>query len=279
MKAVTQHLRLPFRRHTWKGLAGNWLGVGIGSSIDFQDHRPYLPGDDPRYIDWQAYARTGHYTMKLYREEVSPHVDILFDASPSMAVDEAKQRRTIELLYFAIESALQTSATVQCVAFHRQAWSVVPLPALLAHQSPTAPRGGPPRFEFPDLNQMPLRHGSLRVFLSDLLYPGAPEEVLRPLRGRRGRAIILAPFAAVEENPSWSGNVELIDCESLDRRKQQVVPDILRRYREAYDRHFELWSDVARKHDVVLARIPAARDLLTGLRGDALSRGAVETWN
>jgi hypothetical protein len=156
---------------------------------------------------------------------------------------------------------------------------VVPLPALLAYQSPTAPGDDVARFEIPHVSQMPLRHGSLRVFLSDLLYPGAPEEVLRSLRARRGRAIILAPFAATEEDPSWSGNVELIDCESLDRRKQRVVPDILRRYREAYDRHFALWTDVARKHDVVLARIPAARDLLTGLRGDALARGAVETWN
>ena len=47
-------------------------GSGTGSSLDFQDHRAYSPGDDPRHINWQAYARTGSYTMKLFREEVRP---------------------------------------------------------------------------------------------------------------------------------------------------------------------------------------------------------------
>ncbi|MEJ6642028.1 MAG: DUF58 domain-containing protein [Akkermansiaceae bacterium] len=40
----------------------------MGSALYFQDHRAYSPGDDPRHINWQAYARTGQYTMKLYRE-------------------------------------------------------------------------------------------------------------------------------------------------------------------------------------------------------------------
>src|ERR1700758_4038989 len=114
--AVAEHLRLPFRSRSWRGRSGNWLGVGVGSSIDFQDHRPYLPGDDPRYIDWRAYARTGHYTMKLYREEVSPAVDLALDASRSMFFDEAKAARVVELLYFAIESARRAGSSVHCFA-------------------------------------------------------------------------------------------------------------------------------------------------------------------
>src|ERR1700733_11860114 len=95
MKGAAQRLRLPFRSRTWRGHSGNWLGAGIGSSIDFQDHRPYLPGDDPRYIDWQAYARTGNYTMKLYREEVSPLVDLVLDVTPSMFFEERKGLRAL----------------------------------------------------------------------------------------------------------------------------------------------------------------------------------------
>src|SRR5438445_12089783 len=99
MEAVAQRLRLPFRTRTWRGMSGNWLGAGIGSSIDFQDHRPYMPGDDPRYIDWQAYARTGHYTMKLYREEVSPQVDLALDISASMVFENEKAARAFDLFY------------------------------------------------------------------------------------------------------------------------------------------------------------------------------------
>src|ERR1700761_9106351 len=105
MGAVAEHLRLPFRSRSWRGQAGNWLGAGTGSSIDFQDHRPYLPGDDPRYIDWRAYARTGQYIMKLYREEVSPLLDLVLDVSASMALGERKRRRALELFAFCAQSA------------------------------------------------------------------------------------------------------------------------------------------------------------------------------
>jgi uncharacterized protein (DUF58 family) len=82
---------------------GQWLGTGIGSSIDFQDHRQYLPGDDPRYIDWQAYARTGHYTMKVYREEVS-RVWICADLSRSMCSSTTPSGSGRWTLYFASEA-------------------------------------------------------------------------------------------------------------------------------------------------------------------------------
>lgn len=77
-------LRLPLRSKVWRGGSGDFAGAGTGSSMDFQDHRNYVPGDDPRHINWQAYARTGQYTMKLYREEVRPVIDLICDVSPSM---------------------------------------------------------------------------------------------------------------------------------------------------------------------------------------------------
>src|SRR3954471_13761145 len=87
---AAERCRLPFGRRAWRGGQGNWVGAGVGSSIDFQDHRAYLPGDDPRYIHWAAYARTGQLTMKLYRAEVAPFVDIVVDASASMTFTSEK---------------------------------------------------------------------------------------------------------------------------------------------------------------------------------------------
>ena len=98
--AATGRLRLPLRSRVWRGQAGEFNGGGTGSSLDFQDHRSYLPGDDPRHNNWQAYARTGHYTMKLFREEVRPVVDLIFDVSESMFFDPAKAARSAELFYF-----------------------------------------------------------------------------------------------------------------------------------------------------------------------------------
>ena len=278
IKAVARRLRLPFRRHAWKGAAGNWQGVGIGSSIEFQDHRPYLPGDDPRYIDWQAYARTGHYTMKLYREEVSPRVDIVLDTSSSMSLTPEKRTRTLELLYFAIESGLLGHATLRCATVRGPRLEPVPLEWLLGYRWDLPQGTDPEAAGRPAVERADLRHGSMRVLISDLLFPGAPETALRLLRSRRGRGLVLVPYLAEEESPPWDGNVELLDCERGTRRRQRLMPDIHRRYREAYRRHFALWFEQARKHDVLIARVACEPVFFQSLLRDALRHGAVEMW-
>ena len=51
------------RRHLAPGVAGGAPGDHRtrhrGSGQEFQDHRPYVPGDDLRRVDWMAFARTG----------------------------------------------------------------------------------------------------------------------------------------------------------------------------------------------------------------------------
>jgi len=275
MQVVAQRLRLPFRSRIWRGMAGNWLGAGIGSSIDFQDHRPYLPGDDPRYIDWRAYARTGHYTMKLYREEVSPLVDLVLDTSASMFFEEEKAARVLELFYFCVESALRSSASLRCFALAGRDPAQLPLEHVLAH------RDFPERSEHdesapPVLARIPWRAGSLRVVISDLLYPGVPEPMLKALAVSKGRGLIFAPFSTAEAEPDWQGNVQFTDCETRRQRVQHVSAPLRERYAQAYTRHFALWKEQARKHDVVLARVSGQPDFQHALQTEALPIGAVE---
>src|SRR5213595_2519848 len=78
-------LRIP--QTAASGLTGSRLGRRVGSSIDFQDYREYQPGDDLRFIDWGIYARTDRLNIKLFREEVTPHLDLLIDGSRSMSLD------------------------------------------------------------------------------------------------------------------------------------------------------------------------------------------------
>lgn len=277
MRGVVEALRLPFGRRAWRGQTGNWLGVGLGASIDFQDHRPYLPGDDPRYINWLAYARSGQYTMKLYREEVSPNVDLVLDASASMALEPAKWTRAVELFYFSVESALQAGASLRCSLTLGADWMALPMAAVLGHRWMPTP-GQPAPTTPPPLDRIPLRHGSMRVWISDLLFPGAPEPLFRALTGRHGRATLFSPYVPTEEDPPWQGNVELVDCESERSRRQRVPPDLLRRYRRAYRHHFELWQDLARKYDVPLVRLTTEGDLTQCLYHEGLPARAVETW-
>lgn len=277
MHAAAQHLRLPIRRRAWQGRTGQVLGLGTGSSIEFQDHRPYAPGDDPRQIDWRAYARTEHYVMKMHREEVSPRVDVVLDASQSMAFDAHKWTRSLELLYFAVESASALGSSTRCTFLNGHMAQELPIESLLAYRLPL-PQTQDTQ-ESPDLNAVQWRYGSLRIVISDLLFPGQPGPWLAVLGASRGNGMLLAPYTHAEADPAWSGNLHFVDCETQHQRKQRVSPELLARYKQQYVRHFDLWQDACARYALLLARVPAHGAFENALQAEALRVGAVELCN
>jgi uncharacterized protein (DUF58 family) len=55
-----------------------------GFSVEFAQHREYVPGDDIKHIDWKVYGRTGRFYLKQYEEETNLICWILLDVSESM---------------------------------------------------------------------------------------------------------------------------------------------------------------------------------------------------
>jgi len=55
-----------------------------GISTEFAQHRSYVPGDDPRHLDWKVYAKTDRFYIKQYAAETNLQVRLLVDTSPSM---------------------------------------------------------------------------------------------------------------------------------------------------------------------------------------------------
>ncbi|MDK3155355.1 DUF58 domain-containing protein [Kamptonema cortianum] len=282
MRGLAGLAQLPFRHQTWRGQTGQMLGTGTGSSLDFQDHRPYFPGDDPRGINWQAYARTGVYTMKLYRDEVSPRLDLIMDASASMFLDQTKAICSARLLYFCLESALLHGASVRLYLLTAAGVCLVQ-PEEFDTLDLSGDNGGQNAADIPPnltpaawLPQIPVRMGSLRVWITDLLFESAPDTILPHLINNRGRGLIFSPFSIGESEPDWTGNTEFIDAESPTRRHQNVTGSLLRDYKSSYARHFELWKLHSRKLGIALTRIHAERPLRDELVRNALPQGAVE---
>jgi uncharacterized protein (DUF58 family) len=56
----------------------------LGLSMDFAEHRPYVPGDDVRHLDWRLYARSDRHYVKQYEAETNANVVALLDVSASM---------------------------------------------------------------------------------------------------------------------------------------------------------------------------------------------------
>ncbi|MEM7137177.1 MAG: DUF58 domain-containing protein [Myxococcota bacterium] len=77
-------LTLRARRTVDGLLAGMHRSPHRGASAIFKEHREYRPGDDPRLIDWRAYARSDRYAIKHFEHETQMRGTLALDVSASM---------------------------------------------------------------------------------------------------------------------------------------------------------------------------------------------------
>lgn len=90
--ARLEQLRIKTRREYAGGGKGGHLSPRRGSSLEFNDYRHYVLGDDFRFIDWGLYGRTDKLYIKLFKEEEDLLTYIFIDASASMALPTADRK-------------------------------------------------------------------------------------------------------------------------------------------------------------------------------------------
>jgi len=240
------------------GPMGTHLANRPGSSLEFMDHRAYQPGDDLRRIDWAAYARTDRLSIKLYRQEINPHVDILVDGSRSMDLEgTAKAKATLGLV------ALLATAADRAGFAHRawigaEAWEPVPnsaadpaawgAMALDSARNPGEAAQGAP---------LQLAPRGMRFLISDLLWLSDPAAVLARLADEAARVVILQVLARDDADPPRSGNTRLVDCETRQEREVFADAGAVERYRHRLSLHQQHWHRAARQVGAVLTTVVA----------------------
>ena len=78
-------LQLAARSLAHGALVGLHRSPRRGASSEFSEHTLYSPGDDPRHLDWRAYAKTERFYIKRFADETNLRVHLLVDASGSMS--------------------------------------------------------------------------------------------------------------------------------------------------------------------------------------------------
>jgi hypothetical protein len=247
-------------------LSGSTLANRAGSSLEFKDHRAYEPGDDLRHIDWHAFARTDQLTIKLFREEMTPHLDLLLDSSRSMALEDTpKAGAAVALAAFFAGAASRAgySHAVWMMGDHCQ-------PVVNGSRSPLLWDGitfghvGAPG------QNMPLwRPRGTRVMISDLLWLGDPLQTLRPLAERSAVTVVVHLLAQADVEPPEGQSLRLVDSETNEMREIHVDAVVARRYREALARHQENWHLGCRQVGAIYVRM-VAEELLRNWNLDAL---------
>ncbi len=107
-----------------------------GFSVEFSEHREYSPGDNLRYIDWQAYGRTNRYYVKQFDQETNLRCHILLDASASMSYGSGAVTKFEYASYLAASLAwlmIRQRDSVGLVTFDRDVRTRIPPGGTTAH--------------------------------------------------------------------------------------------------------------------------------------------------
>lgn len=102
-------------------LAGEYVSVFRGTGVEFDEVRPYIPGDDVRTIDWNVTARMGAPFVKRYVEERQLTLMLMTDVSASQdfgSAGRSKREATAELCALLAFSAMHNDDKVGLTLFH-----------------------------------------------------------------------------------------------------------------------------------------------------------------
>ena len=96
-----------------------------GASVEFAEHRQYVPGDDIRDLDWRVYGKTDRYYVKQYKEETNLRATILLDGSGSMDFAGERASPVNDEIPTKLEYARYLAATLTYLLVNQQERSVV----------------------------------------------------------------------------------------------------------------------------------------------------------
>ena len=218
----------------------------LGLSLDFAEHRAYMPGDDIRRVDWRLYARTDRYFVKEFEADTNSNFMLLLEGSKSMSYvgtgipkfDYARYLAAC-LAYFVREQRDR----VGLATFDEDIVDFVPPSAkhrdILLHtlerMQPGTGQGtlAKPLLRIADR----LRRRGLTVLISDLYEePEAVLDAIKPLRGRGHDLIVFHLLDPTEIDFPFDEAASFEELESGERLP--VVPEQLReKYRVMMSDH------------------------------------------
>ncbi|HEY3081151.1 MAG TPA: DUF58 domain-containing protein [Chloroflexota bacterium] len=285
-RAALERLSLAPRRPAGGLFAGDARSRARGRALEFAEHRPYVPGDDPRLVDWRAYSRLDRLYVKQFEEERGRTLTLLVDASASLdwggspaggggspaagwggeSDREAHKGRFARRLAAALAwVALSRHDAVR--AFLLRDGQALRLPpatsrpaagALLAELGAVREGGSTELAAAVRASRSGWGAGPL-LLLSDLLDP-TWAAALDPLAAS-GEGVVVQVLAPEEWSPSLGDEVELEDAETGERRETRLGPLELAAYRARLEAHLGAVEAACRRLDLRYAALDTGRPL------------------
>ena len=281
--AQLERLTLASKR-TFRGrVKGERKSPRKGISVEFCDYRPYGVGDDLRYVDWNIYGRLERLYLKLFLDEEDLCLHLLLDASGSMAYGDPSKfdfgvRLAAALGFVGLVNLERVGAGIVRDRV-TQGWvptrgrnQFLPLVEFLLGLDP---RGTTGLNEGLTAYARRVRDPGVAVLISDLMDPLGYESGIRALLERRFDVHVVHVLAPQEMDPTFSGDLRLLDAETGEVRELTLDGEALRQYRKRLRRFLDQVEAFCHANEVSYHRVttdlPVAEFMLTELKGVLLT--------
>ena len=230
----------------------------FGASVDFAEHRGYMPGDDIRRVDWKLFARTDRYYLKEYEADTNANFSVILDISRSMDFSsrgisklEFGKYLCACLAYF----AQRQRDRIGCVTFDNDIVTHIPPSAkhfnVVLNTLENAKAERPGNLAVP-LNKMAehFKRRGILVLISDFYEePDGILEAIKPLKFLGNDLIVFHVFDQAEIDFGFEDASSFQDLESGEQIP--VVPESLRaEYRSMIKAHIEALTTKFSEHRI-----------------------------
>jgi len=198
-----------------------------GFSSEFTEHRPYMPGDEIKRIDWKVYGRTDRFYMKQFEEETNLRAYIILDSSKSMDYSSKKNSLTkfeyasyiaASLAWFLVHQKDAVSLTLfnnKIQDYISPSTTKVNLGRILALLDKTKPDGRTKISAIVEKVSAMIKKKSLCILVSDLLDDeGEVINSLRNMRAHNNEVIVFHILDPIETNINLKQSAILRDMET-----------------------------------------------------------------
>ncbi|WP_113674900.1 DUF58 domain-containing protein [Vallitalea guaymasensis] len=240
------------------GLAGSRKSKAKGMSVEFSDYREYVPSDDFRRIDWNAYGRFKKLYIKLFMEEKEAVFRIFIDNSKSMSFNN----KNITSLRLAAAFTYITLNNLDKVLIN----------PLISNETGIFLGQGKNSFmkhisylenidfnnhetSFAGLKKMNFNGSGISIIISDLFTNENIEDVIKFLAFNKQQILVLHILSEEEMNPRIDGKLKMVDSETGQEKNLVITPRLLKKYKENVKRFSNNINDICSKYGATYVNI------------------------
>ncbi|MFN3193767.1 MAG: DUF58 domain-containing protein [Aureliella sp.] len=263
--------------------AGRWAehrSRDRGQGMEFRDYRPYSAGDELKSIDWNVYRRLGRVVVRLFEEMEDLPIYLLPDMSRSMWQEQPPRAVTAMKTCIGLASiALDQHDSVGLFPFGEELETTVRPTSgrgrlsliaqgltLSGNAAKLKQSGTDLAAALAKLRGLGLREGLLTI-VSDFFDPAGADALIKELKRTRHRPLLVAIGRSEDRVPNLEGDIRVRDCETGEARDVSVNADLLRKYAQAYDEHFEKLRSFAISRKGSLLVLDHDQDIMEQLAG------------